>query len=61
MKNGDLYKLDSYDVKQYENERIVDVVQVIEEPKLKSKYVLVYSGKLKANVLVPKKDLMETI
>ena len=49
-------KLDSYEVKQYENERIVDEVELLEEIGRK-KWILVYSPKLLANILVPVKDL----
>lgn len=34
-------KVDSYNVKQYENERFVDVVELLEKPC--GKYVLCYS------------------
>lgn len=52
------FKLDSYRVKQYENERIVDIVDYIPDVKDKNKqYVLVHSPKLKAEILAPKKDM----
>jgi len=49
------YKIDTYDVKQYENKRIVDVVKILE---IKNKYCLCYSPLLRANILVKKSDLM---
>ena len=57
MKKGDKYNIDSYRVSQYEDERITDVVTIIEEPNLNDKKVLVYSPKLKANILVFRNDL----
>lgn len=48
-------KVDSYNVKQYENERFVDIVELLEKPK--NKYVLCYSKKYRANVLIPKNEL----
>lgn len=48
-------KVDSYNVKQYENERFVDYVILLEKPK--NKYVLCYSKKYRANVLIPKNEL----
>jgi hypothetical protein len=56
-KNGK-YKVDSYRVKQYENERIVCEVEVIEDCKYK-KFILCYSESLRANLLVPRKDIFE--
>lgn len=57
MKQNDIYKIDTDRVSQYEGERIVDTVTIIEPPKKYQKKVLVYSPKLRANVLVFKKDL----
>ena len=57
MKKDDIYKIDSYNVKQYENTRIVDTVIVVETPKKYSKLVLVYSPLLLANILVKRNDL----
>lgn len=56
---GRVLQLDSYQVKQYENERIVDEVEVLEPSSARAKWVLVYSPKLMANILVPKSDLTE--
>ncbi len=53
----DQYKIDSDRVSQYEGERVVDTVTLLEEPKKGAKKVLVYSPKLQANVLVYRKDL----
>jgi hypothetical protein len=53
------YHIDSYRVSQYENERIVDVVEVVETPKKNAKKVLCYSPKLMANILVFRNDLKE--
>ena len=60
MKVGDKFKIDTYRVSQYENERIVDEVTIVEEPKRNQKKVLVHSPKLQANVLIFKKDLVES-
>lgn len=57
MKKGDKLHIDSLRVSQYENERIVDDVVLLEKPKRNSKKVLVYSSKLRANILVFKNDL----
>lgn len=57
MKKGAKYHVDSYRVAQYENERIVDIVTIIEPPKKYAKKVLCYSPKLMANILVYKNDL----
>lgn len=56
-----ILKLDSYDVKQYEGERIVDLVILDEDEKwpTKKKFVLVYSKKLLANILAPVADLIK--
>ena len=51
-------KVDSYEVKQYENERFVDIVELLEKPKRNSKLVLCYSPKYRANVLIPRKELI---
>ena len=59
MKESNIYKIDSHRVSQYENERIVDTVTVIETPKKGAKKVLVHSPKLMANILVYRKDLKE--
>jgi len=59
MKQGDKFHIDTYEVKQYENERIVDDVEVIDPFLKRSRYALVYSPKLNANVLVKKTDLKE--
>lgn len=59
LKAGTFYKLDSYCVKQYESERIVDEVEVLQDCSGRTKWVLVYSKVLQANILVPKIDLNE--
>lgn len=51
------YSLDSDSVKQYEGERICDTVKALETCALRKKYVLVYSPKLKANILCNKNHL----
>lgn len=56
---GQKFHIDSYEVKQYENKRVVDDVEVFDVFSGKTKYVLVYSPKLNANVLVKKTDLKE--
>lgn len=52
-----MFRIDSDRVSQYEGERVVDTVTLVEEPKKGAKKVLVYSPKLQANVLVYRKDL----
>lgn len=59
LKAGTFFKLDSYSVKQYENEHIVDEVEVLQDCSGRTKWVLVYSKVLQANILVPKIDLCE--
>lgn len=51
------FRIDSDRVSQYEGERVVDTVTLVEEPKKGAKKALVYSPKLQANVLVYRKDL----
>jgi len=58
MKEGDKFKIDTYRVSQYENERVVDEVTLLETPTTRHKKVLVYSPKLMANVVVFKEDLV---
>lgn len=53
----DRYHIDTDRVGQYEGMRIVDEVTIVERPKNTAKKVLVYSTKLKANVLVFINDL----
>ena len=54
------FHLDSYEVKQYEGEHVVDDVTLEEEVyPTRKKWILVYSPKLLANILAPKKDLTE--
>lgn len=50
------YHIDCNNVKQYENERIVDDVTVITVTP-RSPLVLVYSPKLRADILVRRKEL----
>ena len=57
LKEGEKLKLDSYRVKQYENERVCDEVTVLEDSSSKKKLMLCYSPKLAANILVPREDL----
>jgi hypothetical protein len=51
------YRIDSYRVSQYENQRIVDSVILLENPSKCAKKALVYSPMLRANVLVYLSDL----
>ncbi|HEY4755803.1 MAG TPA: hypothetical protein VIH28_07110 [Ignavibacteriaceae bacterium] len=51
------YAIDTYRVSQHEGTRIVDCVELIEEPKKYAKKALVYSSVLQANVLVFRNDL----
>lgn len=57
MEVGTKYKIDSYRVSQYENERVVDTVELLEVPSKNQKKVLVHSPKLRASVLVYRNDL----
>ena len=57
MKTGNVFHIDTGEVSQYEDKRVVDDVTIVEEPKKYSKKVLVYSPKLGANILVKRKDL----
>jgi hypothetical protein len=57
MKQNQKYHIDTDRVSQYEGERIVDDVYVLETPKKYAKKVLVHSPKLQATVLVYRKDL----
>ena len=57
FKIGDKFHIDTGDIPQYENERIVDDVEVVDTPKKYSKTILVYSKKLRANILVKKREL----
>ena len=50
---GDVYQIDTTNIKQYENERITGNVTILEIPKAKGKYILVNSDKLNADVLIP--------
>lgn len=59
MKVGDKFKIDSYRVSQYNNERVVSEVILLETPKKWAKKALVESMSLRANVLVWIKDLEE--
>jgi hypothetical protein len=55
-RKNDVCSIDTYDVSQYEGERVVDHnVKVLEDPI--KKMVLVYSPVLMANILVPKSEL----
>ena len=51
-------RIDCYNVKQYENERFVDVVNILENAKRNQRFVLCYSPKYRANVLIPEKELV---
>lgn len=57
MKENDKYHIDTDRVSQYEGERVVDNVTIVEAPTKHQKKVLVHSPKLQANVLVFKTDL----
>ncbi len=61
--NGDIFRIDTYDVQQYENERIVDTVTVIDESKNldRKKWILCQSPKLFANILVARHDLKDKV
>jgi len=58
VKEGQIYHIDSYNVKQYEGERVVDDVTILETPIGKT-MVLVHSQKLGADVLVPIRELFK--
>jgi hypothetical protein len=57
MKIGQTFKIDTDRVSQYKGERIVDNVRILVVPKKTDKKVLVYSPKLRSDVLVYKSDL----
>lgn len=57
---GDRFYIDTYRVSQYEDMRVVDVVEIVEIPKKYAKKVLCYSKKLLANILVFRTDLKST-
>ena len=59
MKKNQKFRIDSYRVSQYENERIADTVTILEIPKRFAKKVLCYSPMLKANILVFRNDLKQ--
>lgn len=50
-------KVDSYEIKQYENQRIVSHIELLEPVKKGKKYVLAYVESLRGNYLVPVKDI----
>lgn len=50
-------KIDSYKVKQYEGQRIVSEIELIEEIPKNAKFALVYVKELSANCLIPVKDI----
>jgi len=54
-------KVDSYEIKQYEGERVVSSIELCEDIKPRQKYVLAYVENLQANCLVPVKDIKENI
>ena len=54
-------KIDSYQVKQYEGERIVSSIELLEEINPKKKYVLAYVETLQANCLVSIKDIQKDL
>ena len=56
LKIGYVIKVDSCKVKKHEGKRILGEVQVLKIPSPKSKFVLVESPDLLANILVPIKD-----
>ncbi len=57
MKEGNKYKIDTYRVSQYEGQRVVDTVELLETPSKYQKKVLVASPKLMATILVYRNDL----
>ena len=59
-KKGDVCTIDTYRVKQCENERVVSVVRVLKTPKKTDKTVLVHSQTLQADILVYKSDLRQS-
>lgn len=54
---GERFYVDTYRVSQYEDMRVIDVVEIVEPPKKYAKKVLCYSKRLLANILVFIKDL----
>lgn len=61
VQTGERFKIDSYQVSQYEGQRVVDAVEVLDPFHQTTKTVLVYSPLLKANVLVKKSELKRII
>lgn len=57
MKTGETYKIDTYNVKQWEEKRVVSLVTLLETPSKRKKWVLVDVEELSAICLVPRKDL----
>ncbi len=57
MKIGTKFNIDTDRVSQYKGERIVDTVNILVVPTKAQKKVLVYSPKLRADILVYKSDL----
>lgn len=51
-------KIDSYNIKQYENERVVSKINLLETINKRKKYVLAYVETLQANCLIPVKDII---
>jgi hypothetical protein len=51
-------KIDSHEIKQYEGERVVSEIELLDdEVNLDKKFVLAYVETLQANCLVPVKDI----
>ena len=57
MKQGDKFKIDSYQISQYENKRVVGIATIYETPKKTDKKVLCHIDTLNAHCLVFKRDL----
>lgn len=51
-------KIDSYNIKQYENERVVSNIILLEKIDPKKKFVLAYVETLQANCLIPVKEIV---
>lgn len=59
MRENDVFKVDTYNVKDYEEKRVVDLVSIVHEPSDHAKIVLVYIPSLMASCLVPVKELKQ--
>jgi hypothetical protein len=55
------YKIDSYKVPQYENQRVVSFVDLLEEKNTDKKDILVYIDSLQIQASVPCSNIIDTL